>query len=75
VVGRDGNDRIYGNTGSDMVFGEEGNDTINSAGDRERDVVKCGFGDADRAYVDKFDRVKDNYENVFLLVRSEEPTS
>jgi Ca2+-binding RTX toxin-like protein len=75
VVGRDGNDRIYGNTGSDMLFGEEGNDTINSAGDRQSDVVKCGQGDADRAYVDKIDRVKDNCENVFLLVRSEEPTS
>jgi Ca2+-binding RTX toxin-like protein len=75
VVGRDGNDRIYGNTGSDMLFGEEGNDTINSAGDRQRDDVKCGQGDADTAYVDKIDRVKDNCENVFLLVRSEEPTS
>jgi Ca2+-binding RTX toxin-like protein len=64
VVGRGGNDRIYGNTGSDMLFGEEGNDTI-----------KCGQGDADRAYVDRIDRVKDNCENVFLLVRSEEPTS
>jgi len=75
VVGRDGNDRIYGNTGSDMLFGEEGNDTINSAGDQTMDVVKCGQGDADRAYVDKIDRVKDNCETVFLLVRSEEPTS
>ena len=75
VVGRDGNDRVYGNTGSDMLFGEEGNDTINSAGDRQSDVVKCGQGDADRAYVDRIDRVKDNCENVFLLVRSEEPTS
>jgi len=75
VVGRDGNDRIYGNTGSDMLFGEEGNDTINSAGDQTMDVVKCGQGDADRAYVDKIDRVKDNCESVFLLVRSKEPTS
>ena len=69
VVGREGNDRIYGNTGSDMLLGEEGNDTINSAGDGERDVVKCGQGDADTAYVDKFDRVKKNCESVFLLVR------
>ena len=75
VVGRDGNDRIYGNTGSDMLFGEEGNDTINSAGDQTMDVVKCGQGDADKAYVDKIDGVKDNCESVFLLVRSEEPTS
>src|ERR671911_169257 len=75
MVGRGGNDRMYGNTGSDMLFGEEGNDTIDSAGDRQSDVVKCGQGDADRAYVDKIDRVKDNCETVFLLVRSEEPTS
>ena len=73
VVGRDGNDRIYGNTGSDMLFGEEGNDTINSSGDRERDVVKCGQGDHDTAYVDKIDRVKKNCENVFVLVRQERP--
>ena len=75
VVGREGNDRLYGNIGTDILFGNEGNDTINSAGDLERDVVRCGFGEADTAYVDKIDRVKENCENVFLLVRSEEPTS
>ena len=69
VVGRDGNDRIYGNSGSDTLFGNGGNDTIDSAGDQTRDVVKCGFGDADTAYVDKIDSVKENCENVFLLVR------
>jgi Ca2+-binding RTX toxin-like protein len=69
VVGRDGNDRIYGNGGSDTLFGNQGNDTIDSAGDRGKDVVKCGFGDADTAYVDKIDSVKNNCENVFLLVR------
>ncbi len=75
VVGREGNDRIYGNIGSDMLFGSPGNDTINSAGDQTKDVVKCGVGNADTAYVDKIDRVKENCENVFLLVHSEEPTS
>jgi hypothetical protein len=73
VVGREGNDRIYGNTGSDELFGAEGNDTIDSAGDGEMDVVKCGQGDADTAYVDKIDWVKKNCENVFLLVREERP--
>jgi Ca2+-binding RTX toxin-like protein len=73
VVGREGNDRIYGNTGSDELFGAEGNDTIDSAGDRVKDVVKCGQGDADTAYVDKIDWVKKNCENVFLLVREERP--
>jgi Ca2+-binding RTX toxin-like protein len=75
VVGREGNDRIYGNIGSDILYGNHGNDTLDSAGDQERDVVKCGFGEADTAYVDKIDRVKENCENVFLLVRSEKPTS
>ena len=68
VVGREGNDRMYGNAGTDMLFGNEGNDTINSFGDRGRDVVKCGQGDADTAYVDEQDRVKKNCENVFLRV-------
>jgi Ca2+-binding RTX toxin-like protein len=69
VVGRDGNDRIYGNGGADTLFGNESNDTINSAGDQTRDVVKCGIGENDTAYVDKEDWVKKNCENVFLLVR------
>jgi Ca2+-binding RTX toxin-like protein len=69
VVGRDGNDRIYGNAGTDMLFGNRNNDTIDSAGDGVKDVVKCGQGDADTAYVDEIDWVKNNCENVFLLVR------
>jgi Ca2+-binding RTX toxin-like protein len=70
VVGREGNDRIYGNTGSDKLFGNQSNDTIDSAGDQARDVVKCGIGKNDTAYVDKIDSVKENCENVFLLVRA-----
>jgi Ca2+-binding RTX toxin-like protein len=70
VVGRDGNDRIYGNTGSDTLFGNESNDTIYSAGDQTRDVVKCGIGKNDTAYVDKIDWVNKNCENVFLRVRT-----
>jgi Ca2+-binding RTX toxin-like protein len=70
VVGRDGNDRIYGNTGSDVLYGNHNNDTINSDGDQEKDVVKCGLGKDDTAYVDEIDWVKDNCENVYLLVRS-----
>jgi Ca2+-binding RTX toxin-like protein len=69
VVGRDGNDRIYGNAGSDMLFGNHENDTINSAGDGVRDVVKCGIGKDDTAYVDKMDSVNKNCENVYLLIR------
>jgi Ca2+-binding RTX toxin-like protein len=69
VVGRDGNDRIYGNAGSDTLYGNHENDTINSAGDGVRDVVKCGIGIDDTAYVDKIDWVHKNCENVFLLIR------
>lgn len=70
VVGRDGNDRIYGNAGSDMLFDNQSNDTINCAGDQTRDVVKCGLGKNDTVYVDKEDRVKDNCEIVYMIVRS-----
>ena len=70
VVGRDGNDRIYGNGGSDVLFGNQSNDTINSEGDQIKDVVKCGIGKNDTAYVDKIDWVKKNCENVYLLVRA-----
>jgi Ca2+-binding RTX toxin-like protein len=69
VVGREGNDRIYGNAGADMLFGNQSNDTIYSAGDQTRDVVKCGIGENDTAYVDKIDWVNKNCENVFLRVR------
>jgi hypothetical protein len=37
------------------------------------DVVKCGQGDADTAYIGKEDRVKKNCENIYLLVRQERP--
>ena len=73
VVGRDGNDRIYGNAGADVLHGNQSNDTINSAGDQTKDVVKCGQGASDTAYVDKVDWVKKNCENVYLLVRQEPP--
>ena len=69
VVGRDGNDRIYGNAGYDLLFGNQSNDTITSAGDDGKDVVKCGRGKDDTAYVDEMDRVKENCENVYLLIR------
>jgi Ca2+-binding RTX toxin-like protein len=70
VVGRDGNDRMYGNAGTDTLSGNEANDTIYSAGDGVRDVVKCGLGKKDTAYVDKEDWAKKSCENVFLRVRA-----
>ena len=61
---------MYGNAGSDMLFGNQSNDTTNSAGDGVMDVVKCGLGKADTAYVDEVDSVKENCENVYLRVRA-----
>jgi Ca2+-binding RTX toxin-like protein len=66
VVGRDGNDSIYGNAGTDTLYGNNENDTINSAGDGVRDIVKCGHGKKDTAFVDEIDSFKKNCENVFL---------
>jgi Ca2+-binding RTX toxin-like protein len=68
VVGRDGNDSIYGNAGTDTLYGNNENDTINSAGDGVRDIVKCGHGKKDTAFVDEIDWFKKNCENVFLRV-------
>jgi Ca2+-binding RTX toxin-like protein len=68
VLGREGNDSIYGNPGSDTLFGNLGKDTINSFGDRGEDVVNCGAGD-DTAFVDRIDRVNKNCETVFLRIR------
>jgi Ca2+-binding RTX toxin-like protein len=68
AVGRDGYDRLYGDAGTDRLFGNHGNDTIDSAGDRSKDIVKCGQGEADTAYVDEIDWVKKNCETVFLRV-------
>ena len=69
VVGREGNDTIYGNPGSDMLFGNLCKDTITSFGDRGEDVVNCGAGKGDTAYVDEIDRVNKDCETVFLRVR------
>jgi Ca2+-binding RTX toxin-like protein len=70
VVGRDGKDSIYGNAGTDTLYGNNENDTIYSAGDGVKDVVKCGLGKKDTAFVDEIDWVKENCENVFLRVRA-----
>ena len=65
-----GADYVSGLAGPDLVYAGAGNDTISSAGDGVRDVVKCGIGKNDTAYVDKIDWVKKNCENVYLLVRT-----
>src|ERR671915_139203 len=75
-------DTIDGTSGPDDLVGTDKDDVIHASGGKDYisglaapDVLYGGFGEDDTAYVDKIDRVKDNCENVFLLVRSEEPTS
>src|SRR5829696_7895943 len=65
-----GADYVSALAGPDLLYAGAGNDTINSAGDGESDAVRCGLGKDDTAYVDKIDRVKENCENVYLLVRT-----
>jgi Ca2+-binding RTX toxin-like protein len=78
--GAAGNDRLYGGTGNDVLNGGDGNDLLNGRGGRDvmaggrgndtfytrdgnRDIVDGGSG-FDRAYVDRFDVVR-NVERVF----------
>jgi Ca2+-binding RTX toxin-like protein len=60
-----GNDRIDGGFGEDDLFGGSGNDTILAA-DGRVDLVDCGAGDNDTAYVDELDDPVENCENVFV---------
>jgi len=55
--------RVCYSFGVDFLEGQSGNDRINAA-DGIRDVIDCGIGDADTAYVDSED-VVENCENVF----------
>jgi hypothetical protein len=55
IFGGAGNDVITGGGGADRLWGGRGSDTINAV-DGERDYIDCGPG-ADRAVVDKFDKV------------------
>jgi Ca2+-binding RTX toxin-like protein len=65
LLGRKGNDTLNGGTGNDVLdgglgldklFGGAGNDTL-KARDGQRDVVNCGAGKKDVAFVDKRDVV------------------
>jgi hypothetical protein len=71
VRARDGKDRIDGGFGSDGLFGGGHNDTI-SAADGYKDHVNCGRG-IDTAYVDRFDRVNKDCENVFVAGGNPKP--
>ena len=54
--GGDGRDRLWGRLGLDTLEGGAGNDRLH-ARDGQRDVVDCGDGLRDRAWVDQFDAV------------------
>ncbi len=57
LYGDAGNDRLVGDSGRDRLKGGAGNDRLKAA-DGERDKVRCGSGQGDRATVDrKLDRV------------------
>jgi Ca2+-binding RTX toxin-like protein len=62
ISGGDGNDTINAGSGPDNVSGGGGNDTIRAA-DGFKDQIACGSG-WDTAYVDKYDAVNRDCENV-----------
>jgi len=64
LSGDGGNDVIRAGRDADLVFGGPGNDRIFASGDTDgtggqvvRDVVRCGAGRHDIAYIDRADRV------------------
>jgi Ca2+-binding RTX toxin-like protein len=58
------NDRLDGDYGPDREFGGPGNDLILAA-DGYKDIVYCGLGTEDTAYVDNQDVVNKECENVW----------
>ncbi len=63
VRGADGYDYVDGGRGSDDLYGGRRNDWLKAV-DGERDLVNCGSGHDDEAYVDEIDRVNENCEHV-----------
>jgi TolB protein len=72
VDGGTGNDVILGRSGQDVLIGGPGRDRVSGGGrddrinvhDGEVDVVRCGWGNADSVYADRFDRVGADCERV-----------
>ncbi len=69
LSGSSGADRLTDRSGRDTFYGGSGNDRIDArdrtaAGRRQRDVVSCGSGRRDIAYVDRRDRVASDCERV-----------
>jgi Ca2+-binding RTX toxin-like protein len=66
LYGGNGNDEILGDYGPDYIVGGQGWDYLSGnahadiieAADGRKDTVLCGKGDADRATVDKVDKVE-----------------
>ena len=56
--GNKGKDRLFGNSGNDLMRGGRGDDYINAIDHGEVDGVRCGRGDADKAFIDRRDRVR-----------------
>jgi Tol biopolymer transport system component len=72
VDGGAGNDRILGRLGQDILIGGPGRDSVSGGGqddrilvvDGEVDVVRCGWGNADTVFADRFDVVAADCERV-----------
>ena len=63
--GNKGKDRLFGDSGQDLMRGGRGDDYINAIDHGEVDIVACGRGNDDRAFVDRRDRVRAGCEQVF----------
>jgi len=63
VRGHDGDDRLTGGAGEDLLDGAAGDDLLLGR-DGERDKIACRAGPADRASVDRRDRVYSGCERV-----------
>ncbi len=63
LEGEAGADVLVGGPGRDVLVGGDGNDRL-AARDGSRDVLQCGAGERDRAFVDPVDVVSDSCEIV-----------
>jgi hypothetical protein len=69
LYGGSGSDIMYGGKGEDVLYGGDGNDWLDTSGDRQRDKLYCGEGEAHYTankldYVDSSCKVKDPPSNL-----------
>ncbi|MDQ6525251.1 cadherin domain-containing protein [Nocardioides sp. LHD-245] len=72
LLGRRGRDVLRGGQGDDVLSGGRGNDRLDGRdGGRFRDILNCGPGKRDRAFVDPGDVVRSSCE---IVVQNHRPT-